>query len=114
MGIINVLGNEGKPVLLEIDTIEAEPSRRLPAFDTTNVPGPYECYSAATVEASRSTDKGLHAAAGEHRVRPSHECFDHGPCCAAAQHDFPPFGDAGALQTYSTKPLVVLVGRNHE
>ena len=114
MGIVYVLRNEGKPAPPEIDTTDAEPSRRLLAFDTTNVSVPYERYSAATVEDSLVTDKALQTAAGEHRVDTSHECFNHGPRCVAAQHDYLPFGDAGALQTYLTKPLAALVGRTHE
>ena len=114
MGIINVLGNEGKPVLLEIDPTDTEPSRRLLALGTANVSVPCERYSAPTVGASLATDKGLHTAAGKHRVDTSYEYFKDGPRYAAAQHDYLPFDDAGALETCSTKPLVALVGRTHE
>jgi hypothetical protein len=84
MGIVYVLTNEAMPGLVKIGITESGLPERMLSLDSTSVPLPFECYYAARVEDSAMTEKALHTAFGDHRVRPSREFFELDPYRAKA------------------------------
>ncbi len=76
--IIYVLINESMPGYIKIGrTTNLE--QRIRSLDTTNVPLPFECFYACTVENADFVERQLHDAFLDHRVRSSREFFEISP-----------------------------------
>lgn len=76
--IIYILINESMPGYVKIgrtDNLE----QRIRTLDTTGVPLPFECFYAATVADAEKTERLLHDAFLDHRVRSSREFFEISP-----------------------------------
>jgi hypothetical protein len=76
--IIYVLINEAMPGYIKIGrTTNLE--QRVRSLDTTNIPLPFECFYACTVENADFVERQLHDAFLDHRVRSSREFFEISP-----------------------------------
>ena len=76
--IIYILINESMPGYVKIgrtDNLE----QRIRSLDTTSIPLPFECFYACTVADAEKTEKLLHDAFLDHRVRSSREFFEISP-----------------------------------
>lgn len=77
--IVYVLINESMPGYVKIGITNTSLSERIKSLDTTSVPLPFECFYAAEVSDARETEKRLHHAFLDKRVRSNREFFEISP-----------------------------------
>jgi hypothetical protein len=75
MSIVYILTNEAMPGYIKIGRTSTSVEQRMKELDKTSTPLPFQCYYAARVEDDQKLERTLHAAFGDHRVRPSREFF---------------------------------------
>ena len=76
--IVYCLTNPSMPNVVKIGST-SNIERRLKDLDTTSVPVPFECELALLVEDGLATERLLHDAFGDHRIRKSREFFEISP-----------------------------------
>ena len=76
--IIYVLINESMPGYVKIGRTN-NLEQRIRSLDTTSVPLPFECFYACTVRDSQFTERQLHDAFLDNRIRSSREFFEISP-----------------------------------
>lgn len=76
--VIYCLTNPLMPNVVKIGST-SNIEQRLKDLDTTGIPVPFECELALEVEDALATERLLHAAFGDHRVRKSREFFEISP-----------------------------------
>jgi hypothetical protein len=81
---IYILTNEAMPGLIKIGRTTNSVAQRMRELDQTGVPLPFACYYAARVENGALSERRLHLAFGDHRVRSSREFFRLDPFRAKA------------------------------
>ena len=82
--IVYVLENAEMPGLIKIGITSGDVAKRMRELDTTSVPVPFECFYAAEVEDAARTERAIHEAFGDHRVRKTREFFRLSPDKAKA------------------------------
>ena len=79
MDIVYILTNEAMPGLVKVGKTQSNLLGRIKALDTTGVPLPFECYSAAEVNDCNLAEKLIHDAFDDHRLRKNREFFEVAP-----------------------------------
>ena len=74
-GIVYILTNEAMPGYVKVGMTEKSVVERIRSLDSTSLPYPFECFYAAKVSDMRLTEKLLHDAFDDNRVRSNREFF---------------------------------------